>query len=184
MRNRRLRPRRSASRPKKSAPATAPAMYAEPAQPTWVAVSASVSPRWSTAPSAPTTVTSSPSRSQVMPSAMTTRQCQRDQGRASSRAGIVVRMLVGSAMRRHKAVRTLGRAQRRYYDHVRTAQFAPLLHNATPMRVKKLFGILGLALAAAAPAAAQDWPAKPVHLVVPYVAGGAADIFGRTLGRK
>jgi tripartite-type tricarboxylate transporter receptor subunit TctC len=52
------------------------------------------------------------------------------------------------------------------------------------MRIKKLFGILGLALAALRPAAAQDWPARPVHLVVPYVAGGAADIFGRTLAQK
>src|SRR5260370_21826804 len=33
-------------------------------------------------------------------------------------------------------------------------------------------------------AQAQDYPAKPVHLVVPYVAGGNADIFGRTLAQK
>jgi tripartite-type tricarboxylate transporter receptor subunit TctC len=52
------------------------------------------------------------------------------------------------------------------------------------MRTQKLLGILGLALAAPWPAAAQDWPVKPVHLVVPYVAGGAADIFGRTLAQK
>src|SRR5260370_21795688 len=31
---------------------------------------------------------------------------------------------------------------------------------------------------------AQAAPAKPVHLVVPYVAGGNADIFGRTLAQK
>jgi tripartite-type tricarboxylate transporter receptor subunit TctC len=42
-----------------------------------------------------------------------------------------------------------------------------------------------LALAAMLPAArAQDYPAKPVHLVVPYAAGGNADIFGRTLAQK
>jgi len=55
------------------------------------------------------------------------------------------------------------------------------------MRIEKLLSILGLALAAA-PAAfsarAQEWPAKPVHVIVPYVAAGAADIFGRTLAQK
>jgi tripartite-type tricarboxylate transporter receptor subunit TctC len=52
------------------------------------------------------------------------------------------------------------------------------------MRTQKLLGILVLALAVLRPAGAQEWPAKPVHLVVPYVAGGAADIFGRTLAQK
>ncbi len=54
------------------------------------------------------------------------------------------------------------------------------------MRAEKLLGIIGLALAAAAPATSpgQDWPAKPVHVIVPYVAAGAADIFGRTLAQK
>jgi tripartite-type tricarboxylate transporter receptor subunit TctC len=42
--------------------------------------------------------------------------------------------------------------------------------------------LLAAMLSAAAPA--QDYPAKPVHLVVPYVAGGNADIFGRTLAQK
>jgi tripartite-type tricarboxylate transporter receptor subunit TctC len=52
------------------------------------------------------------------------------------------------------------------------------------MRTEKFLGILALALLVAGPAGAQDWPAKPVRLVVPYVAGGAADIFGRTLAQK
>lgn len=33
-------------------------------------------------------------------------------------------------------------------------------------------------------AVAQDYPTKPVRLIVPYLAGGAADIFGRTIGQK
>src|SRR3982074_2170756 len=31
---------------------------------------------------------------------------------------------------------------------------------------------------------AQDYPSKAVHVVVPYSAGGNADIFGRTLAQK
>jgi tripartite-type tricarboxylate transporter receptor subunit TctC len=53
------------------------------------------------------------------------------------------------------------------------------------VRTEKILLILGLASGfLSGPAAGQAWPAKPVHLVVPYVAGGAADIFGRTLAQK
>src|SRR5712691_7700238 len=41
-----------------------------------------------------------------------------------------------------------------------------------------------VALMLSAAAQAEDYPARPVHLVVPYVAGGNADIFGRTLAQK
>ncbi len=43
--------------------------------------------------------------------------------------------------------------------------------------------IAGLALLAGA-AAAEDYPARPIHLIVPYPAGGANDIFARLVGQK
>ncbi len=58
------------------------------------AESPSVSLRCNAGPSEPTTVTSSPSRSQLTPSAITTRQCQPDQGRRSRRAGMSLRTRV------------------------------------------------------------------------------------------
>jgi hypothetical protein len=88
IRNSFLRPRRSVSRPNISAPITAPPMYSEPDHPICPAVSPSASGRSSTPPMEPTRVTSSPSRIQATPSAITTRQCQRDHGRRSSRAGM------------------------------------------------------------------------------------------------
>ncbi len=45
------------------------------------------------------------------------------------------------------------------------------------------FAVSLLALFSAAPSA-QDYPAKPVRLIVPYIAGGNADIWARTLGQK
>ena len=46
------------------------------------------------------------------------------------------------------------------------------------------FAALALAAMLSGAAQAQDYPAKPVRLVVPYAAGGNADIFGRTLAQK
>jgi len=44
---------------------------------------------------------------------------------------------------------------------------------------------LGVALCLAAIAApAQNFPARPVHLVVPFAAGGAVDLIGRTFAQK
>jgi tripartite-type tricarboxylate transporter receptor subunit TctC len=50
--------------------------------------------------------------------------------------------------------------------------------------MKKQIAALTLAALSVGAALAQDYPAKPVRLVVPYAAGGNADIFGRTLAQK
>jgi hypothetical protein len=35
-----------------------------------------------------------------------------------------------------------------------------------------------------APASAQDWPARPVTMVVPFAAGSGSDILGRIIGPR
>ena len=97
-RKRRFLPTRSVSRPKTSAPRMAPARYAVAAPPTCCSVRASVSGRTSAPATAPTSVTSSPSRTQVIPRAITTRQCHADHGSRSSRAGMSVSTSVGASI--------------------------------------------------------------------------------------
>jgi tripartite-type tricarboxylate transporter receptor subunit TctC len=55
--------------------------------------------------------------------------------------------------------------------------------------MKNRIAALAISLAAAgllppAATAQEDYPARPVRVIVPYLAGGAADIFARTLAQK
>lgn len=55
----------------------------------------------------------------------------------------------------------------------------PLLATSWSKRVLGLAGAATFVLGLAAPAAAAEWPARPVSLVVPVAAGGAADALAR-----
>jgi tripartite-type tricarboxylate transporter receptor subunit TctC len=48
----------------------------------------------------------------------------------------------------------------------------------------RLVALMALAALAAPPAAAQGWPSRPIHLIVPYAAGGPVDLSARLLGAK
>jgi len=49
--------------------------------------------------------------------------------------------------------------------------------------MRKLIGAVAILTALAAPAGAQEWPAKQVNLIVPFSAGGTTDLFGRLLAQ-
>lgn len=49
---------------------------------------------------------------------------------------------------------------------------------------RPLLGALALLLALAAPAAAQDYPTKPVRLIIPFPPGGSNDIVGRMIATQ
>ncbi len=48
----------------------------------------------------------------------------------------------------------------------------------------RIFATLAAVLALAGSAFAQSYPNRPIRVVIPYAAGGSADVVGRTLGAK
>src|SRR3954452_91042 len=54
---------------------------------------------------------------------------------------------------------------------------------AVPMKKKVLLGA-ALALAFSSTAAAQEYPSRPITLVVPYAAGGGNDVMARIVAEK
>src|SRR5512144_423775 len=53
-----------------------------------------------------------------------------------------------------------------------------------PSMISSLARSLILALAVVMPAAAQDWPSKPVRFIVPFPPGGSVDPLARLLGAR
>jgi tripartite-type tricarboxylate transporter receptor subunit TctC len=51
-------------------------------------------------------------------------------------------------------------------------------------RAYNLLGALAVLLALAFPAAAQNFPTRPITMIVPFAPGGPADVLGRLIGQK
>jgi tripartite-type tricarboxylate transporter receptor subunit TctC len=56
-------------------------------------------------------------------------------------------------------------------------------HGALPW-AKSALAALALGLALAHPAVAQEWPTRPVRIIVPFAPGGSADVFGRFIAQR
>jgi len=59
-----------------------------------------------------------------------------------------------------------------------------MLHRTLAGAVLALAFAITIATAGTAVAQAQSWPARPVHIIVPYGAGGTADTLGRLAAQK
>jgi tripartite-type tricarboxylate transporter receptor subunit TctC len=64
------------------------------------------------------------------------------------------------------------------------AQLVRLLSSATIGQVTIGFAIVALAVCAALPAAADDYPTRPIRVVTNTSAGGLSDIFARAVGQQ
>jgi tripartite-type tricarboxylate transporter receptor subunit TctC len=53
-----------------------------------------------------------------------------------------------------------------------------------PMKLRGMWIVLATALIACGAASAQDWPARPITMVVPYAAGGPTDVVGRLFAQQ
>ena len=54
-----------------------------------------------------------------------------------------------------------------------------------PAFIRPLLITLGMMyVVAASPVLAQTWPAKPVKIIVPFAAGGPADVYARFLSQR
>jgi tripartite-type tricarboxylate transporter receptor subunit TctC len=53
-----------------------------------------------------------------------------------------------------------------------------------PALIRLFLCIAGVVLAVTGGARAENFPTKPVHILVPYAAGGAVDVLARTLGQS
>src|SRR6266545_7731273 len=53
------------------------------------------------------------------------------------------------------------------------------LSEGMPMALMRIIAAVATLLAAAAQAPAQDWPTRPVTIIVPFAAGGAFDVMAR-----
>jgi tripartite-type tricarboxylate transporter receptor subunit TctC len=72
-------------------------------------------------------------------------------------------------------------------DHQGGEHYGGLSAREGTMRVDVLTLAVALTvglLAATTPAAAQEWPARPVTMVVPFAAGSGSDILGRIIGPR
>jgi tripartite-type tricarboxylate transporter receptor subunit TctC len=56
--------------------------------------------------------------------------------------------------------------------------------NRYPARRSFLALLVCFLVAGALPVGAQDWPAKPIRIIVPFPAGGTSDVLARNLGQK